>query len=231
MEYLVEIYGFITKLDLQVLLDDCKKPCESNSEYFAHAKRIKRNFEELAQHRATVSEYQQMELLIQSTGHLPVIMEATDKYLRDNPVYVNQTVDGLIAHVTLHLTNPTATTRLLLGSAAATTLGTGTAAVKAVEASMDTMTELMVAMMTRMERMEKKLGKEAGKRGNTTALPGATPPTGQTPKPWTKYCFVHGTNPTHEGTMCRVMIADPTFSVNHKNATGPALIEGKQGRA
>ena len=76
MEYLVVTYGVVTKLDLQVFLDDCKKPCESNSEYFAHAKRIKRNFEELAQHRATVSEYQQMELLIQSTGHLPVIMEA-----------------------------------------------------------------------------------------------------------------------------------------------------------
>ena len=167
-----------------------------------------------------------MELLVQSTSHLPIIMEATDKYLRDHPVYVNQTLEGLIAHVTLHLTNPTATTRLL-GSAAATTTVSGTAAVKAVESSMETMTEMMIAMMTRMERMEKKI--TSGKKV-TPGIPATITP-GQAPKPGTKYCFVHGLNPTHEGTQCRVMIGDPTYSINHKNATGPALIEGKQGRA
>jgi hypothetical protein len=133
----------------------------------------------------------------------------------------------LSAHVALHLTNPS--TVRMLGSASATTTVFNPTAIKEVEKSMDTMTELMVAMLTRMDRMEKAV---SGKPKRSKPIPSPTQQTGiLLPRTQALYCFFHGSNLSHTGSSCRSMQADAYYSNNHKSATGPSLIEGKQGRA
>ena len=224
LQYLSETYGVITKMDLLKLKDECSIPCPSISEYLMHSKRLTRTFNDLAEHRAAIAELQQMEYLQMTTLHLPDVVESISDYLRTNPRYVNQTFVGMSAHVALHLTNPS--TVRMLGTASATTTVSN---IKEVEKSMDTMTELMVAMLTRMDRMEKAV---SGKPKRSKPIQGPTQQTGiLLPRTQALYCFFHGSNLSHTGSSCRSMQADASYSNNHKSATGPSLIEGKQGRA
>ena len=87
---------------------------------------------------------------------------------------------------------------------------------------MDTVTDLLLSVVARLDRTEKALA---------LVKPKQTPNQGVQQKvKGTLYCFVHGFNSSHLGCDCKVMLSDTTYSVAHKTAQGPALIDGKQGR-
>jgi len=119
----------------------------------------------------------------------------------------------MVLFIRLQLQNKVHTVRSLgFGSAV-----TGTQpSTKVVVASMDTITDLLLSVVARLDRTEKALALVKPKKD----LKGKG----------TLYCFCHGFNTTHLGTDCKVMHSDTTYTVAHKTAQGPALIDGKQGR-
>jgi hypothetical protein len=232
MQSLKTSYGVTTKTDVATLIESCLKPCASSEVFQLHAKKLNRNFLELDEQRAGVAMYQRMEYLIQSTNHLQNIVDGIADYLNKFPVYATQNYDDMVAHVILHLSNPAPTVKILgVGAAVKTVISP-----KLVETSMDNVSNLLLTMMTRMEKMEKlveKASKANISNGLSSPLLSSTTTgtdTAKVTKVCDKYCFVHGLNSSHLGLYCKVMLNDPSYSNNHKVATAPALIEGKQGR-
>ena len=219
LHYLVSTYGVTTKTDVQTLLDRCANPCDNMADFYAHAQRLSNLFQQLDRKDAAIAKYQQMKYLEESTKHLDAVDEARINYLVQTPAYADQTFEHMVQFIRLQLQNKVPTVRSLGFGAAVTGNPPST---KVVVASMDTVTDLLLSVVARLDRTEKALA---------MVKPKQTPNQGVQQKvKGTLYCFVHGFNSSHLGCDCKVMLSDTTYSVAHKTAQGPALIDGKQGR-
>ena len=90
----------------------------------------------------------------------------------------------------------------------------------------------MSAMTVRMPRRQttgRGTPNSGGRGGGAQTQQGTGRPTGQPQRNTTQYCFMHGTNRSHNGQQCRVMALPSGFTDNQRNATAPAWIDGRQG--
>ena len=216
LQYLVTTYGVTTKTDVQILIDRCSNPCDSQANFYAHAQRLANLFQQLHKKDATIAKFQQMKYLEDSTKHLDAVDEARINYLIRTPLYADQNYDDMVVFIRLQLQNKVPTVRTLGVGGAVTGHQPST---KVVVASMDTVTDLLLSVVARLDRTEKAL-----------ALVKKDPLKKDPKVKGTLYCFCHGFNTTHLGSDCKVMQSDTSYTMAHKTAQGPALIDGKQGR-
>ena len=68
-----------------------------------------------------------------------------------------------------------------------------------------------------------------GRGGGSTNTTTTNKQSGAKTRGTTQYCFVHGTNRSHNGQQCRLMALPSGFTDNQRNATAAAWIDGRQG--
>ena len=147
-----------------------------------------------------------MELLTDNTSHLVNIRGIWDRYLAENPRLADRTYANAVRKINAELPNYITAVSSTSASAVATTV---------VKESTSEIKEL-IALLTSVIA-----------KANTGRNPKPTP-TGVSKK----YCFVHGSNHTHIGTECKVMLnPTSTYTAAQKTAKVPALIDSKQGKA
>ena len=142
-----------------------------------------------AQPYEAVTQYQQMKMMRDMIKGEPVVRKAYEHYLQQNPKFEDQSLQGAIKSITTELkNNPT----LHVEQVSSTN--------SILHEEMMEMNALLIQNQAMQEARINQL--TAAMNVNTAAM--ASIPRGPKP-PTTKYCHLHGSNNTHDGTECKKM--------------------------
>jgi hypothetical protein len=209
---LVKTYGESNIREVKKLEAICEAHCPSEEGFTIYIRSVSKAMGELDKVRAGYSEVKKMEMLSENTAHLANIRGIWDRYVAENPRLADRTFDAAVVKITAELPNYI-TLSSSTSASAVSTAGPKESSSEIKELIAPLTSVLLLAKTT------------PGRNPKTsTQTPGATKVG--------KYCFFHGTNYSHTGQECKVML-DPTagYTAPQKNATAPAIIDGEQGKA
>jgi uncharacterized protein (DUF2267 family) len=142
-----------------------------------------------AQPYEAVTQYQQMKMMRDMIKGEPVVRKAYEHYLQQNPDFEDQSLQGAIKSITTELkNNPT------LHVEQASSINS------ILHEEMMEMNAMLIQNQALQEARINQL--QAAMNANTATS--ASIPRGPKP-PTTKYCHLHGSNNTHDGTECKKM--------------------------
>lgn len=244
LQYLEEHYGVATESDIDRLNDLLAVPFVSTNSFRAEAAQMKITFSKLVRFGQPIAELAKMKYLAKATLLFPDIVEGIKDYKKSNAVLAERSFEGMVTYINLHV--PTVTTGDMgyVGVAIAGPLqppitATDAVAIQAaalVQAALPLLLQhfanLAVGVPAAQVAPQQSSGRRGGggqagrggRGGGRAAGRGRGPP-GLQPH----YCFAHGWQHSHAGPTCLVMINDPTYTPDMRNATAPAFIGGYQG--
>jgi len=205
LSYIKGKYGTVKPKDVKALKAKLKRPCQSDSETFNYASEMVQIFEELAEQRAEVGEFDKMEYMEDGTRHLYATGMAVRDYIRENPKLENRTFTAMISFVEEVLPNhdndQSGTQSGIQSGFGAKTLPTPDATVVELRATIaDLMNENKILKSKAHVPMVK------------------------------QYCWKHGAR-FHLGIDCKDMGPGSKHTDAHRKATGPIMIDGVAGKA
>ena len=174
-----------------------------------------------AQPYEAVTQYQQMKMMRDMIKGEPVVRKAYEHYLQQHPDFEDQSLQGAIKSITTELkNNPT------LHVEQASSINS------ILHEEMMEMNAMLIQNQALQEARINQL--QAAMNANTATT--ASIPRGPKP-PTTKYCHLHGSNTTHDGTECKKM-GSPGFMIKGKavtqamigNRVPGAVVEGVKGK-
>ena len=233
-------YGIPTTRDVSRLQEDVHKPCRSDGDFLYYVQEMKRNFIYLEEQRAGYSEVQKMQILQAGTTSLTNVKMAITRYVVAHPKLAERTYDTMVAYITEELPNFMEADQLSTASAittAVTKTETATTPITKDELAycFAQLLGQLGAMTVRMPRRGQNtngrgnMATNGGRGGGSTNTTTTNKQSGAKTRGTTQYCFVHGTNRSHNGQQCRLMALPSGFTDNQRNATAAAWIDGRQG--
>jgi hypothetical protein len=208
-----QLYDTPSSLTITTLQDKLKTPMSSNQTFLQFHTAFQTTVDFLAQAHQPVSNFNQMQYLINATTTFPAIVKAVDKYITDHPLIADRDISALIAFIILQ-----APASLTSGNQ-----GYSNAAIPP-PITRDEVAAMIKAAHTKGVQDGKNINNHNNNNNNSNrnSTRNTNSTTTQLPKPTrygTKYCFFHGYNFSHIGTECKVMANDHKSTPQHKAAT------------
>ena len=171
-----------------------------------------------AQPYEAVTQYQQMKMMRDMIKGEPVVRKAYEHYLQQNPDFEDQSLQGAIKSITTELKNNPTTHFDQVSSIN--------------NMRHDELMEVNGQLLQVQAMQEARINQLMAA---VNMMPIA--PTPSAPRVTTKYCHLHGSNNTHDGTECKKM-GSPGFTIKGKavsqamigNRVPGAVVEGVKGK-
>jgi hypothetical protein len=227
-----ERYGVPSVRDVSRLQEDTRKQCSNEEEFYPYVQELQMKYELLEQQRATVSEVDKMNNLMQGTSHLGNIKATINRYVIENPKLMDRSFQEMVNYVNVQLPN-------FIGQDTMTAHATRSISGRALSpipgppkdpepVTRDELAQCFAQLCGHMAALNIRIPR--GKRTGHQQVQGTTTSNTSTRVPVPMmYCFIHGTNKTHVGINCRVMAAPSSFTDKQRKATRPGVIDGRQG--
>ena len=178
---------------------------------------------EAVQPHEAVSQYQQMRMMMLMTKGIPAVRRAHANYQQKTPKFEEQSLQEAIKSISRELRNNPGDQ---LDHASS---------INSVRH--EEMMEINNVLMQNLAIQEARINQLATTMNTNNAAVAATPGRPNPPRPTTKYCHLHGSNNTHDGTECKKM-GSPGFTMKGKavtqaminNGVPGAMVDGVAGR-
>jgi len=235
--YLERQYGTLKADDVAALRDEIVQHPFANSATFSEdATKFLMKIAILNRGGENMSNTQLIEIFTNQTDGVPGIRDITLRYKRRVPELVDRNLRDLIERIRIEL--PTITTSAAryvnhartnhddnnaghdILSNAAQANGQFAAALQKIGDRLDSMeSKIQQSRNGKTPNQGRGGGRAGGGRGGAAGRGAGAPQS--------KYfCFEHGTNRTHNGKECKVMINDSTYTQAMKDAASPCTIDG-----